>query len=258
MNSLVDRARRADRSTGSKPATDRDEVHRALTPTPRFVSRGPQRDQSDMTKAMLLDCAEELFSKWGYAGVSIRDVTDRTQTRVASVNYYFGTKQNLYFEVIRRRAEPLAEARIAALKQVIASDLKDEARLEAIINAFVDPPLKFWSCGEPGWRNFFKLSGHVTFSSLWPHEIMTQFYNEPAAMLMKALAQLYPEAQPADHQAAALLLIGPYLFVLAETGRVETFENAHFSSSDLNYFGPLMKRFIIGGIREILCQRSDR
>lgn len=206
---------------------------------------------------MLLDCAEELFAKWGYAGVSIRDVTDKTQTRVASVNYYFGTKQNLYFEVIRRRAEPLAEARIAALERVIASDLPDEHRLTAIIDAFVDPPLKFWFSGEPGWRNFFKLSGHVTFSSLWPQEIMTRFYNDPAAMLIKALAQLYPKAPPADHQAAALLLVGPYLFVLADTGRIETFEGARFRSSDLHYFAPLMKRFIIGGVREVLTRRSD-
>ncbi len=60
----------------------------------------------------LLDSAEYLFSRWGYAAVSIRDVTALARMRVANVSYYFGSKQNLYFEVLRRRAEPLARARV--------------------------------------------------------------------------------------------------------------------------------------------------
>ena len=52
----------------------------------------------------LLDTAEYLFARWGYAAVSIRDVTSLARMRVANVSYYFGSKQNLYYEVLRRRA----------------------------------------------------------------------------------------------------------------------------------------------------------
>ena len=53
-------------------------------------------------------------------------------------------------------------------------------------------------------------------------------------------------------QAAALLLIGPYIMVIAETGRIETFPERAFSSGDLSLLGPLMKDFIAGGIRGML------
>ncbi len=40
--------------------------------------------------------------------------------------------------------------------------------------------------------------------------------------------------------------------VIAETGRIETFAERAFTSSDLALLGPLMKQFIAGGIREML------
>ena len=69
---------------------------------------------------------------------------------------------------------------------------------------------------------------------------------------MAALGELYPAAPPAKIQAAALLLIGPYLMVITETGRIETFPERAFSSGDLALLGPLMKDFIAGGIRGML------
>ena len=64
----------------------------------------------------MLDAAEELFARWGYAAVSIRDVTSQAKMRVANVSYYFGSKQNLYYEVLRRRSEPLAQLRLERIK----------------------------------------------------------------------------------------------------------------------------------------------
>jgi hypothetical protein len=48
------------------------------------------------------------------------------------------------------------------------------------------------------------------------------------------------------------LLIGPYIMVIAEPGRIETFPEREFSSGDLALLGPLMKEFIAGGIRGML------
>ena len=69
---------------------------------------------------------------------------------------------------------------------------------------------------------------------------------------MAGLHELYPSAPLAKIQAAALLLIGPYIMVIAETGRIETFPERAFSSGDLALLGPLMKDFIAGGIRGML------
>lgn len=54
------------------------------------------------TKAALLDAAGELFAASGFDGASVRAIAERAGTNVASVNYHFGSKENLYAEVLRR------------------------------------------------------------------------------------------------------------------------------------------------------------
>ena len=41
----------------------------------------------------ILDAAESLFADRGYFGVSVREITDAASTRLAAVNYHFGTKE---------------------------------------------------------------------------------------------------------------------------------------------------------------------
>jgi AcrR family transcriptional regulator len=199
----------------------------------------------------LLDTAEVLFARWGYAAVSIRDVTSQAKMRVANVSYYFGSKQNLYFEVLRRRSEPLARMRLERIRAARAQKASRDQRLHALVAAYADPPLELSQSDDPGWKNFFSLIGQVTFSGFAAPQI-AEFFNEPARQFMAALHELYPSAPPAKIQAAALLLIGPYLMVIAETGRIETFPERAFSSADLALLGPFMKDFIAGGIRGLL------
>jgi AcrR family transcriptional regulator len=49
----------------------------------------------------LLTAAEELFAERGFPSVSVRDLAQRAQVNIASVNYYFGSKENLYLETMR-------------------------------------------------------------------------------------------------------------------------------------------------------------
>jgi len=216
------------------------------------VTHPPARyKKSAAIQQKLLDAAEELFARWGYAAVSIRDVTSQAKMRVANVSYYFGSKQNLYYEVLRRRSEPLARLRLERIKAARTLKTDRDSKLEALVAAYADPPLELSQSGDPGWKNFFSLIGQVTFTGFAASQI-AEFFNEPARQLMAGLRELYPFAPAAKIQAAALLLIGPYIMVIAETGRIETFSERAFSSSDLSLLGPLMKDFIAGGIRGML------
>jgi len=221
------------------------EIVGPVTPTPLRYKK------SEAVQAKLLDAAEHLFARWGYAAVSIRGVTALAEMRVANVSYYFGSKQNLYYEVLRRRAEPLARMRLERIKAARSLKLNRGRKLKALVAAYADPPLELSQNGDPGWKNFFSLIGQVTFSGFVAPEI-AQFFKDPARELMDGLQDLYPSAPRSRIQAAALLLIGPYIMVLAETGRIETFPEREFSSGDLALLGPLMKDFIAGGIRGLL------
>src|SRR5438552_4171288 len=64
----------------------------------------------------LLVAAEELFAERGLVSVSVRDLAERAKANIAAVNYYFGSKENLYLETMRysfrntRQALPKLEA----------------------------------------------------------------------------------------------------------------------------------------------------
>ena len=68
----------------------------------------------------LLDSAEELFCERGYEGASIRDIAALAECNIASVNYYFGGKQQLYEEVWRRHLIPMRDARITSIEKVMS------------------------------------------------------------------------------------------------------------------------------------------
>ena len=51
------------------------------------------------TKCKILDVALKLFGCKGYDGTSVRDIAKEADVNLASVNYHFSNKQNLYFEV---------------------------------------------------------------------------------------------------------------------------------------------------------------
>ncbi|MFO1425438.1 MAG: helix-turn-helix domain-containing protein [Steroidobacteraceae bacterium] len=57
----------------------------------------------------LLEAASAEFAERGYAGATVRDIVARAGTNLNAVNYHFGSKQQLYVEVIRHQTA-LSEA----------------------------------------------------------------------------------------------------------------------------------------------------
>ena len=57
----------------------------------------------------ILTAAERLFSEAGIDGVSMREIAAEAGVQLALISYYFGTKQELYRAVFRRRIEPVSE-----------------------------------------------------------------------------------------------------------------------------------------------------
>ena len=65
------------------------------------------RKNVDDTATRILDAAEVLFAEKGFAGTSSRDITSSAGCNLASINYYFGGKDNLYKDVCKRRLNVL-------------------------------------------------------------------------------------------------------------------------------------------------------
>lgn len=107
-------------------------------------------------KRKLLDAAELLVARDGFASVSIRDITGAAGANVAAVNYHFGSREGLMDLVISRILEPLCAERTQAL-----GSLGKSAPAEALIRAYVAAlPLTATALGMEE-RLFSRLAGRI-------------------------------------------------------------------------------------------------
>ena len=122
------------------------------------------KNGAEDTKNRLLDSAEGLFAESGFDGVSARDITKLANCNVASINYYFSSKENLYNEVCRRRLNALRDIRIASINKIMAAGATEitlEDLFREFSHAFLAPLMEY-----PKGRAFLKL---MTREMLYPH-----------------------------------------------------------------------------------------
>lgn len=96
------------------------------------------------TKAAVFCAAERLFALHGFQNVSVRDITAEAGVNLASVNYHFGSKDALLFEIFRRRTAELNRERARMLHEA-AGRHDGKPPVRDILEAFFAPPLRWGS-----------------------------------------------------------------------------------------------------------------
>jgi AcrR family transcriptional regulator len=105
------------------------------------LAADPEREAA--TKAAVFAAAERLFALHGFQNVSVRDITAEAGVNLASINYHFGSKDALLFEIFRRRTAELNRERAKMLH--MAADRHDgKPPVRDILAALFEPPLR-WS-----------------------------------------------------------------------------------------------------------------
>jgi len=56
----------------------------------------------------ILDAAEKLFCETGYEGTSTRQIAKESGANMAMINYYFGSKEGVFVEIMNNRIEGFA------------------------------------------------------------------------------------------------------------------------------------------------------
>ena len=142
------------------------------------------------TRAALLDAAEALFSRKGYAAVGIREIVEQADVNIAAIKYHFGSKADLYTETVRRAME---RRESAAPWEVLEGEPTSRLAAAAMIVRFIHRFLaRRLAPDTPD-----------TASSLILHEAaepseaidsVVQFIQPHETMLMEVLRVLIPDA----------------------------------------------------------------
>ena len=96
------------------------------------------------TKRKLVEAAGEVFAEQGFERATIKDITERAGVSVASVNYHFGSKDALLFEIFKRRTGELNRERARMLHEA-ADRHRGKPPVRDILEALFAPPLKWAS-----------------------------------------------------------------------------------------------------------------
>jgi AcrR family transcriptional regulator len=110
---------------------------------PLLQTDAPETDEAQAaTKAAVFNAAERLFALHGFQNVSVRDITAEAGVNLASVNYHFGSKDALLFEIFRRRTSELNRERARMLHEAAARH-GGKPPVRDILEAYFAPPLRW-------------------------------------------------------------------------------------------------------------------
>ena len=170
------------------------------------------------TKQRILDSAEALFARHGFAGASLRQVTASANVNLAAVNYHFGSKENLINEVFRRRLDDLNSQRQQALQAVTT---RPGYTLEDVLDAFVRPALAL-SQDNKGGAGFVRVLARAYAEH---NEQLRKFLHDNYGPALKefaaAFARLLPHLDKQELYWRLDIVSGALTYAMADFGMIK-------------------------------------
>lgn len=102
--------------------------------------------KGEETRERILATAERLFAERGIEGVSVRTILNEAGANIALAHRYFGGRDGLIEEVLRRAVGPLNERRLLLLEEVEARGSR--STIEDVLRALFAPSIR-WLYEQP-------------------------------------------------------------------------------------------------------------
>ena len=145
------------------------------------------------TKERILDAAEALFMEHGFEGTSLRVITPAADVNLASAHYHFGSKEDLFEAVLRRRLDPMNQERVRLLDEYERATGADPVRCERILEALFVPALKLARDPQRGGANFLRLLGRAYAD---PSPFIRRFLSDQYALMIARFKAAFGRALP--------------------------------------------------------------
>jgi AcrR family transcriptional regulator len=185
-----------------------------------------KRRQGLASRERLLDAAEKLFARYGFNGVSVRQIVHAAKVNLGAVPYHFGTKEELFKAVIYRRALPLRAEREQRIEKLLQSGKKPS--LEELLWALLEPAFRASRENE----SFRRLLGRAsTDPTPVVRKLMAEIYNSEFMVVPKELRKANAGLPDDVFYWRLNCFYGVMLFVLADTGKIQTIAGKGFDTS---------------------------
>ena len=223
-----------------------------LKPLPDLKpSEEPKRRADDGARRRILDAAEWIFAHHGAQALSMRAITARAAINVAGVHYYFGSKEGLILELVRRRFAPINAQRIALLDAAISGSAPHPPSLEAIVDAFIGPMLRIGeSVAADHDDTVRRFVGRVAFM---PPDVTENAFEELFQPLVRrfhdALRTTLPGLDRGEIFWRMHLSVGPLLRVLAQGAELSRISGGVCRDEAIGQVQRRLRNYICAGLR---------
>lgn len=209
------------------------------------------------TRERLLAAAAALFAEHGFHGTKARDIAQRGGVNLAASNYHYGSKRDLYFEVLRRHfAEIRAELQRRGAQLPAAKKLS-RAKLEALLRARAQVMLEVLLGPPPSVYGALMQRELCDPSEALPL-IVDEFVQPSMEEMSAILAKLAPDLGKEELRMCAYSIIGQVLFYRAAMPALLQMLDRHAYPKDFAAkAAEHIAEFTLGGLDRVTRRRRN-
>lgn len=205
----------------------------------------------------MLDAAEHLLAARSYEGVSLRDVATAAGLNLGVLTHHFGSKEELFRQVIARRADDFVNGIRTSLEAALSDDTQ-ALTAERLIRAYTYPAFALAARGGEGWRNYIQLL--VRAMNAPQHEAflapVLELYDPLIESIINAFRRLKPDGDEEQLQWSFYFLEAALIHIHVEAGIVDRHSRGRCLSSDLDTIFERLVPFFAAGFERTLSLPS--
>ncbi|MGC8886886.1 MAG: TetR/AcrR family transcriptional regulator [Verrucomicrobiia bacterium] len=199
-------------------------------------------------KERILDVAEKAFADCGFEGASMRDIVKAAKVNLATVYYYFGSKEGLLLAVLDRRFDPFYKKQKETLKKF--QENPDKYSLEDILEAMLKTPLSIAESEPSRIQIIRRLIGRmVTEPHRLNNEINKRHHKDLREGFINLIKSKVPYLSEIDLQWRFEFIWGSLFFILCNPQKVELMSGGICNPLDTKTVLNQMVRFFSAGLR---------
>lgn len=208
------------------------------------------------TKERILDAAESLFARYGFAATSLRQITAAANVNLAAVNYHFQSKEALFVAVIKRKIGPINARRLVLLDGLESQLPEVVPSVEQVMRAFFRPVFEAQLLGvELG--DFPQLLGRFyTEPGDRVARVLGDMFGEVFVRFSRAFLRALPGLTPKDLAWGAHFMIGSMAHYLAAGEILKFMSRGQVDPSDAEEACGRLVAFAAGGLEAMATARK--
>ncbi|MGF1449252.1 MAG: TetR/AcrR family transcriptional regulator [Opitutales bacterium] len=208
-------------------------------------------DSTD-TRSRILAAASRIFVQKGFNGASLRNITQAAGVNLAAVNYHFGSKDRLIWEVLRERIEPINSARMRMLDDALKATGGEPLPVEVVVDAFLEPieQAMLIQRQEDDPILVALVARMYTETPDFFRRLFENFFKDLSERFVMELGRSLPEFPPEEVHHRYMMVVALMIGVIMHHAKCAEVSNKGFPVEPVEQVMARLRHFVLSGLRQ--------